>query len=54
MAADDNQERQGFNELLAELTDSDVRSLYRYLRSLPPVATTAGPSHRPVGWKPDR
>ena len=24
MAADDNQERQGFNELLAELTDSDV------------------------------
>jgi mono/diheme cytochrome c family protein len=39
-------------ENFAELTDADLRSLYRYLRSLPPVATTAGPSHRPAGWKP--
>jgi mono/diheme cytochrome c family protein len=39
-------------ENFAEMTDSDVRSLYRYLRSLPAVATSAGPSHRPAGWKP--
>jgi mono/diheme cytochrome c family protein len=39
-------------ENFAELTESDVRSLYRYLRSLPPVATAAGPSRRPAGWKP--
>jgi mono/diheme cytochrome c family protein len=39
-------------ENLAELTDADVRSLYRYLRSLPPVPGAPGPSHRPAGWKP--
>ena len=39
-------------ENFAELTDADVRSLYRYLRSLPPVSVAAGPSHRPAGWKP--
>ena len=39
-------------ENFAEMTDADVRSLYRYLRSLPPVSAVAGPSHRPAGWKP--
>jgi len=39
-------------ESFAEMTDADVRSLYRYFRSLPPVAVVAGPSHRPKGWKP--
>jgi mono/diheme cytochrome c family protein len=39
-------------ESYAEMTDADVRSIYRYLRSLPPVPVAAGPSHRPAGWKP--
>ena len=39
-------------ENFAEMTDADVRSLYRYFRSLAPVAVVAGPSHRPAGWKP--
>jgi hypothetical protein len=39
-------------ENVAELTDADVRSLYRYLRTLAPVTVVAGPSHRPAGWKP--
>ena len=37
-------------ENFAELTDADIRSLYRYLRTLPPVARTAAPSHRPSGF----
>ena len=39
-------------ESFAEMTDADVRSLYRYFRSLPPVAAAARPSHRPAGWQP--
>lgn len=39
-------------ENFAELTDADVRSLYRYFRSLPPVEAPTGPSHRPLGFKP--
>lgn len=39
-------------ESFAELTDADIRSLYRYLRTLRPVTVVAGPTHRPVGWKP--
>jgi mono/diheme cytochrome c family protein len=39
-------------ENVAELTDADVRSLYRYLRTLAPVTVVAGPTHRPTGWKP--
>jgi len=38
-------------ENVAEMTDADVRSLYRYFRSLTPVAVVAAPSHRPKGWK---
>ena len=36
-------------ENFAEMTDADVRSLYRYLRSLTPVPATALPSRRAVG-----
>jgi mono/diheme cytochrome c family protein len=39
-------------ENFAEMTDVDLRSLFRYLKSLPPVAHDTGPSHRPAGWKP--
>lgn len=39
-------------ENYAEMTDTDLRSLFRYLKSLPPVARDTGPSHRPAGWKP--
>jgi mono/diheme cytochrome c family protein len=39
-------------EHYAEMTDADIRSLFRYLKSLPPVAHDTGPTHRPAGWKP--
>jgi mono/diheme cytochrome c family protein len=39
-------------ENYGEMTDADIRSLFRYLKSLPPVAHDTGPSHRPAGWKP--
>ena len=35
------------------MTDADLRSIYRYLRTLPPARRNTGPSHRPVGWKPE-
>jgi mono/diheme cytochrome c family protein len=38
----------------AMLTEDDVRSIYRYLRTLPPVKHDVGPSRRPVHWKPGR
>jgi hypothetical protein len=34
------------------MTDADIRSLFRYLKSLPPTARDTGPTHRPKGWKP--
>jgi hypothetical protein len=30
-------------------TDSDLRSIYRYLRSLPPVHNDVGPGYRKIG-----
>jgi mono/diheme cytochrome c family protein len=33
-------------------TDSDLKSVYRYLKSLPPVKNDVGPSYRDIGWKP--
>jgi hypothetical protein len=33
-------------------TESDLRSVYRYLQSLPPVDNDTGPTYRKVGWKP--
>lgn len=35
------------------MTDTDLRSIYRYLRSLKPVERNTGPSYRPKGWTPD-
>ncbi len=33
-------------------TESDVRSVYRYLKTVPPVDADRGPSYRNVGWTP--
>jgi mono/diheme cytochrome c family protein len=41
-------------ENFAEMTDADIRSLYRYLHTLAPVHRSIGPSHRPRGWKPEK
>jgi hypothetical protein len=35
------------------MTDADLRSVYRYLRTLPPSDRALGPPVRPVGWKPE-
>lgn len=40
-------------ENFGRLTEADARSIYRYLKSLPPVAQDTGPSYRNVGWKPE-
>jgi hypothetical protein len=34
------------------MTDEDLISIFRYLRSLVPVDRDAGPSYRPTGWRP--
>ncbi len=39
-------------ENFAWTDEGDLRSVYRYLKSLPPVANDVGPSYRDVGWKP--
>lgn len=39
-------------ENFAVTTESDLRSVYRYLKTLPPVDNDVGPTYRPVGWKP--
>jgi mono/diheme cytochrome c family protein len=39
-------------ENFQQMTDEDLRSLYRYLRTVPKVRHAVGPSRRPVGWKP--
>jgi mono/diheme cytochrome c family protein len=39
-------------ENFAATSDSDLRSVYRYLKSLPPVKNDTGPSYRDVGWTP--
>jgi mono/diheme cytochrome c family protein len=38
-------------ESFQETTESDLRSVYRYLKSLPPVKNDVGPTYRDVGWK---
>ncbi len=40
-------------ENIGNTTENDLRSVYRYLRSLPPVETDHGPSYRKVGWSKD-
>lgn len=39
-------------ESFQNITDGDLRSIYRYLRSLPPVSNDVGPSYRDAGWTP--
>lgn len=39
-------------ENVQNTTDTDLRSVYRYLRSLPPVDADNGPTYRKIGWKP--
>jgi mono/diheme cytochrome c family protein len=40
-------------ECFKELTDNDLKSIYRYLKSLPPVHNSLGPSYRKQGtWPP--
>jgi hypothetical protein len=39
-------------ENFSRMTEDDMRSIYRYLRSLPPVRKVTDPSHRKAGWKP--
>lgn len=39
-------------ETFRDMTDADLRSVYRYLKSLPPVDRDRGPSYRKAGWTP--
>lgn len=36
-----------------ELTETDLRSIYRFLRSLAPIENDTGPVYRPAGWTPE-
>lgn len=38
-------------ENFGRMTESDLRSVYRYLKSLPPIDNDMGPSYRDVGWQ---
>lgn len=38
-------------EAYVNLTEADLRSLFRFLQSLPPVKHDVGPTHRVIGWK---
>ena len=35
-----------------KLTEADLQSIYRYLRSIEPVKNFTGPGHRKAGWQP--
>ena len=37
-------------ENFSRMDDSDLRSIYRYLRTLPPVENDVGPTYRDAGW----
>jgi mono/diheme cytochrome c family protein len=39
-------------ENFAQMTDEDLRSIYRFLRTLPPTPNDLGPTRRAKGWKP--
>ena len=39
-------------ENFGKMTNDDLRSIYLYLKSLPPTRHVTGPSRRPSGWKP--
>lgn len=38
-------------ENFAQMTDADARSVYRYLKTLPPAEGPTGPTRRPIGGK---
>lgn len=38
-------------ECYTKMSDSDARSIYRYLRTVPAVHNETGPGYRPAGWK---
>lgn len=40
-------------ENFGQMTEEDLRSIFRYLQSLPPVENPAGPSRRERGWAPE-
>jgi len=37
-----------------QMTDSDLKSIFAYLRSLPPTKRATGPGWREKGWKPEK
>jgi mono/diheme cytochrome c family protein len=39
-------------ECFADTSETDLRAIYRYLRSLPPVDNDPGPTYRKRGWAP--
>jgi len=39
-------------EAFASTTEGDLRSVYRYIQSVPPVDNDRGPTYRLRGWKP--
>lgn len=39
-------------EQVQRTSEADLRSVYRYLRTLPPIDADTGPTYRPVGWAP--
>ena len=39
-------------EGVSRMTEADMRSVYRFLRTLPPVDIDRGPSYREIGWQP--
>jgi mono/diheme cytochrome c family protein len=40
-------------ENFQDTTEADLRSVYRYIRTVPPVDQDVGPSYRKIGWTPD-
>jgi mono/diheme cytochrome c family protein len=40
-------------EAFGTMSDADLRSIYRYIHSMPPVSHDTGPSYRELGWKPE-
>lgn len=41
-------------ENFSRMDEGDMRSIYRFLRTLPPVENDPGPSYRDAGWEPPR
>ena len=39
-------------ENFSRVSDADLRSVYRYIKSQPPSDNDPGPSYRKQGWKP--